>query len=141
MTAWLLKTEPEEFSFDDLVERGVEPWDGISNTFALHNLSRAQVGEPCVIYHTGKERRAVGLGSVVHTAYPDPKQNDPKLVVIDVKAGARLEQPVTLSALKANPAFADSLLVRQSRLSVVPLTDEQYATIIELSGAQPGAGK
>jgi predicted RNA-binding protein with PUA-like domain len=141
VTAWLLKTEPDEFSFDDLLKRGVEPWDGISNSFALRNLTQVQVGEPCVIYHTGKERQAVGLASVVRTAYPDPNKSDPKLVVIDVKAGARLEQPVPLGVLKANPAFADSLLVRQGRLSVVPLSDVQYATILELSGAQPGSGK
>ena len=141
MSAWLLKTEPAEFSFDDLVQRGVEPWDGVTNPYALHNLREAQVGDPCVIYHTGKERQAVGLGSVARTAYPDPKQNDPNLVVIDVKAGPRLEQPVRLDVLKANPAFADSLLVRQSRLSVVPLTDQQYATILELAGSQPGSGK
>ena len=141
MTAWLLKTEPGEFSFDDLVQRGVEPWDGVTSPFALQNLREAQVGEPCVIYHTGKERRAVGLASVARTAYPDPRQNDPKLVVIDVRAGARLEQPVTLDVLKTNPVFADSPLVRLGRLSVVPLTDEQYATLLELAGSQPGSGK
>jgi predicted RNA-binding protein with PUA-like domain len=141
VTAWLLKTEPSEFSFDDLLRRGVEPWDGVSNPYALHNLQQAQVGDPCVIYHTGKERQAVGLASVARTAYPDPKQNDPKLVVIDVKAGARFEQPVRLDVLKAKPVFADSLLVRQGRLSVVPLTDRQYATILELAGSQPGTGK
>jgi predicted RNA-binding protein with PUA-like domain len=123
------------------VQRGVEPWDGVSNSFALANLREAQVGDPCVIYHTGKERQAVGLASVVRAAYPDPNQSDPRLVVIDVKAGARLEQPVRLDMLKANPAFAASLLVRQSRLSVVPLTDQQYATILELAGSQPGTGK
>ena len=123
------------------MQRGVEPWDGVSNSFALVHLREAQVGDPCVIYHTGKERQAVGLASVVRAAYPDPNENDPRLVVIDVKAGARLEQPVRLDALRANPAFADSLLVRQSRLSVVPLTDQQYATILELAGSQPGSGK
>ena len=99
------------------------------------------MGDACVIYHTGQERRAVGLASVARAAYPDPNKDDPRLVVIDVKAGARLEQPVRLDALKANPAFADSLLVRQGRLSVVPLTDQQYATILELAGSQPGSGK
>ena len=141
MTAWLLKTEPGEFSFDDLVQRAVEPWDGVSNPFALANLREAQVGDPVVIYHTGKERQAVGLGSVVRTAYPDPNKDDPRLVVIDVKAGERLEHAVRLDVLKANPAFSDSLLVRQGRLSVVPLNDQQYATILELAGSQPGTGK
>ena len=123
------------------MQRGVEPWDGVSSPFALANLREAQVGDPVVIYHTGKERQAVGLGSVVRTAYPDPNEDDPRLVVIDVKAGERLEHAVRLDVLKANPAFTDSLLVRQGRLSVVPLNDQQYATILQLAGSQPGTGK
>jgi predicted RNA-binding protein with PUA-like domain len=131
---WLLKTEPSEFSFDDLVARGVEPWDGVSSPAALANLRAAQQGETCVIYHTGTERQAVGLGTVARTAYPDPKQNDERLIVIDVRAGARLPRPVRLDQIKADPRFADSPLVRMGRLSVVPLTDEQYAAILEMSG-------
>lgn len=134
MTIWLLKTEPGEFSFDDLVARGVEPWDGVSNQTALRNLRSAQQGEVCVIYHTGTERRAVGLANVERTAYPDPKEDDPKLIVIDVRAGARLPKPVTLEQIKADQRFADSPLVRMGRLSVVPLTDTQYAAILELAG-------
>ena len=81
------------------------------------------------------------VGSVVRAAYPDPKKDDARLVVIDVKAGEPLANRVRLDALKANPVFADSLLVRQGRLSVVPLNDQQYATILELGGSQPGSGK
>jgi predicted RNA-binding protein with PUA-like domain len=131
---WLLKTEPEEFSFDDLVERGVEPWDGVSNPTALRNLRSAQAGESVVIYHTGDERQAVGLGTVERTAYPDPKKNDDKLIVIDVRAGVRLPRPVKLEQLRADPRFADSPLARMARLSVVELTDRQYAAILELAG-------
>jgi predicted RNA-binding protein with PUA-like domain len=134
VTVWLLKTEPGEFSFDDLVARGVEPWDGVSNPQALRNMRSAQTGEVCVIYHTGDERQAVGLGTVERTAYPDPKENDEKLIVIDVRAGQRLPKPVTLSQIKADSRFADSPLVRMGRLSVVPLTDNQYAAILELAG-------
>ena len=134
MTIWLLKTEPGEFSFDDLVDRGVEPWDGVTNPTALANLRRAQVGETCVIYHTGDERQAVGLAMVERTAYPDPKKDDPRIIVIDVRSGARLPKPVRLDQIKADPRFADSPLVRMGRLSVVPLSDEQYAAILELSG-------
>jgi len=133
VTIWLLKTEPGEFSFDDLVQRGVEPWDGISNPTALNHLAAAQVGETCVIYHTGSEKQAIGLGTVARTAYPDPKQDDPKRIVIDVRAGARLPKPVRLEQLKADPRFATSPLVRIGRLSVVPLSDEQYAAILELA--------
>jgi predicted RNA-binding protein with PUA-like domain len=131
---WLLKTEPSEFSFDDLVARGVEPWDGVSNPAALTNLRSAHTGETCVIYHTGTERQAVGLATVERTAYPDPKQNNPRLVVIDVRAGARLPRPVRLDQIKADARFATSPLVRMGRLSVVPLTGEQYAAILEMSG-------
>ena len=134
MTIWLLKTEPNEFSFDDLVARGVEPWDGVTAPPALANLRQAQAGEKCVIYHTGDERQAVGLGVVERTAYPDPKQDNPRLVVIDVRSGARLPKPVRLDQIKADPRFAESPLVRMGRLSVVPLSDEQYAAILEMSG-------
>ena len=134
MTIWLLKTEPTEFSFDDLVSRGVEPWDGVTNQTALRNLRSAQQGEICVIYHTGNERKAVGLGTVERTAYPDPKLNDEKLIVIDVRAGQRLPKPVRLDQIKADGRFADSPLVRMGRLSVVPLTEQQYAAILEMSG-------
>jgi len=134
VTIWLLKTEPDEFSYDDLVARGVEPWDGVTNPAALSNLRSAQSGEVCVIYHTGKERQAVGLGTVERTAYPDPKLNNDKLIVIDVRAGARLPKPVRLDQIKADSRFAESPLVRMGRLSVVALTDAQYAAILEMSG-------
>ncbi len=134
MTAWLLKTEPGEFSFDDLVRAKVEPWNGVTSPAALKNLRAARVGDACVIYHTGGERQAVGLGEVVRAAYPDPSQNDPRLVVVDVRAGERLVRPVRLDQLKTDPRFVDSPLVRQGRLSVVPLTDEQYAAILALAG-------
>ncbi len=134
MTFWLLKTEPGEFSFDDLVQRGVEPWDGVSNPMALRNLRAAQKGETCVIYHTGDERQAVGLASVERTAYPDPKKNDDNLIVIDVRAGTRLPHPVRLDQMKADARFADSPLVKMGRLSVVALTDQQYGAILELAG-------
>ena len=134
MTVWLLKTEPSEFSFDDLVQRGVEPWDGVSSPAALANLRAAHKGETCVIYHTGTERQAVGLATVERTAYPDPKENNERLIVIDVRAGARLPRPVRLDQIKADSRFADSPLVRMGRLSVVALTDEQYAAILELAG-------
>jgi predicted RNA-binding protein with PUA-like domain len=134
VTIWLLKTEPSDFSFDDLVARGVEPWDGVSNPQALRNLRAAQAGEVCVIYHTGDERQVIGLGTVERTAYPDPKKNDEKLIVIDVRAGQRLPRPVRLDQIKADARFAESPLVRMGRLSVVPLTDVQYAAILELAG-------
>ena len=136
MTVWLLKTEPAEFSYDDLLTRDVEPWDGVSSPFALANLKNASVGDTCVIYHTGAERQAVGLGQVMRSAYQDPKQDNPRLLVIDVRATERLPRPVRLDQIKADPRFELSPLVRMGRLSVVPLTDEQYAAILEMAGVQ-----
>ena len=86
-----------------------------------------------MIYHTGDERQAVGLATVERTAYPDPNKNDERLIVIDVRAGARLPRPVKLEQIKADARFADSLLVKMGRLSVVELTDQQYAAILELA--------
>ena len=134
MAIWLLKTEPGEFSFDDLVARGVEPWDGVTNPTALRNMRMAQVGETCVIYHTGDERQAVGLATVERTAYPDPNKSDERIIVMDVRAGARLPRPVSLAQIKGDIRFAESPLVRMGRLSVVMLTNEQYAAILELAG-------
>ncbi|SRR6266511_5938649 len=131
MTVWLLKTEPSEFSFEDLIARGVEPWDGVRNPQALRNLASAREGEMCVIYHTGDEKQAVGLATVVRAGYPDP--NDPRLTLIDVRAGERLPLPVRLNQIKADPRFAESPLVKFGRLSVVQLTDEQYGAILELA--------
>jgi predicted RNA-binding protein with PUA-like domain len=97
-------------------------------------MRAAQSGETVVIYHTGDERQAVGLGTVERTAYPDPKKNDERVIVIDVRAGARLPNPVRLDQIKADPRVSDSPLVKMGRLSVVPLTDVQYGAILELSG-------
>jgi predicted RNA-binding protein with PUA-like domain len=133
--AWLLKTEPAEFSFDDLERAGVEPWDGVRNATALNHLRAARVGDVCVVYHSGSERAVVGLASVETAAYPDPRLDDPKRIVIDVRAGARLARPVRLEELRRDPRFADSVLLRQSRLSVVPLSRAQYEAILELAGS------
>jgi predicted RNA-binding protein with PUA-like domain len=136
VTAWLLKTEPSAYSFDDLVREGVAAWDGVTSPAALGHLRRAHEGDPCVVYHTGNERQAVGLATVARAAYPDPRKTDPRLVVVDVRAGARLATPVPLGRLKADPRFDNSPLVREGRLSVVPLTDAQYAAILELAAPE-----
>jgi predicted RNA-binding protein with PUA-like domain len=133
--AWLLKTEPSSYSWDDLVREGRAVWDGVTNPVALANIRRMAKGDMVVIYHTGGEKSAVGLGRVVRTAYPDPKAKEERLVVVDVEAGKPLPRPVTLAEIKAHPAFRESPLVRQGRLSVVPLTDAQLKV---LSAASSG---
>jgi predicted RNA-binding protein with PUA-like domain len=131
MNTWLLKTEPSTYSFDDLCRDQTTRWDGITNPVALKHLRAAAVGDRAVIYHTGDEKAAIGLAEIVRAAYPDPK-ND-KLAVIDLAAGARLRQSVSLATLKTDPAFEDSPLVRQGRLSFVPLTAAQWKRLEALA--------
>ena len=127
MSYWLLKTEAEEYSYDDLEREKTAEWDGVRNPVAQRNMREMQVGDTCVIYHTGDQKSAVGLAKVVKAAYPDPK--DEKWSLVDVAPAGKLAKPVTLAQIKAMPVFADSPLVRIGRLSVVPLTDEQFAAL------------
>jgi len=131
MLAWILKTEPSTYSWGDLVAAGKASWDGVANPVAIANLKRAAVGDHAVIYHTGAEKACVGVARVTRTAYADPK--DPKLVVIDLAPVKALAAPVTLATLKADAAFADSPIVRQGRLSVVPLDDAQWKRLLGLA--------
>jgi predicted RNA-binding protein with PUA-like domain len=131
MAHWLLKTEPSTYGFADLVRDRQTRWDGISNPVALRNLRNAAVGDVTVIYHTGDEKSAVGLAEIVKAAYADPK--DAKLAVVDIAAREPLGKPVSLATLKADALFADSPLVKQGRLSFVPLTPAQYQRILELA--------
>jgi predicted RNA-binding protein with PUA-like domain len=135
MAAWLFKTEPGEFSFDDLRAKKVARWDGVKNATALIHLRSAKPGDTVVIYHTGGEKRAVGLAKVVRAPYPDPALDDPKLVVVDLEAGAPLAAPVPLAAFRADPLLAQTDLVRISRLSIVPLTAAQLARVRALAAA------
>jgi predicted RNA-binding protein with PUA-like domain len=125
MALWLLKTEPSEYSFSDLEKAKRAVWDGVRNPVALRNLRAMKTGDAVVVYHTGDEKAAVGLAEVVREAYPDPKKKDPRLAVVELAVGRPLPRPVTLAEIKAMPVFADSPLVRQGRLSVVPLTAAQ----------------
>ncbi len=122
---YLLKSEPEAYSIDQLLKDGETIWDGITNPVALRNLGGMQKGEHLVIYHTGDERQAVGTATVVSVDTANPKSP-----VVKIKAGHKLTQPRTLTEIKAHKLFADSALVRQGRLSVVPLTQAQYDWLI-----------
>jgi predicted RNA-binding protein with PUA-like domain len=124
MSDYLLKTEPTTYSFADLQRDGVTEWDGVSNPTALRNLREMQPGSRLIIYHTGDDKLAVGTASVVSVDASDPKKP-----VVKIKAGKALAKPVSLAQMKANPVFADSPLVRQGRLSVVPLTKAQHKAI------------
>jgi predicted RNA-binding protein with PUA-like domain len=122
---YLLKTEPSVYSFADLQREGTTIWDGVTNPVALKNLRAMKPGEQLVIYHTGDEKSAVGTATVVSVDASDAKNPQVK-----IKLGKPIAKPVTLAEVKANKLFADSPLVRQGRLSVVPLSDTQYKWLI-----------
>jgi len=129
---WLLKSDPEHYSFQDLERDGTTVWDGISNNLALKNLRGVRSGDQVLVYHTGKERAVVGLAEAVSDSYPDPKQKDARLVVIDLRAKRKLARPVTLDEIKKTAALKDFDLVRLPRLSVLPVTDAQWKAILKL---------
>src|SRR5919199_6900907 len=110
MPAWLVKTEPNEYSYDDLARDGDAEWDGVTNAQAQINLRSMQVGDPIVVYHSGGERAAVGLARVVKAPYPDPTDPAGKRVWVDLRAERPLPRPVPLATLKAEPVFAESPL-------------------------------
>jgi predicted RNA-binding protein with PUA-like domain len=134
MAGWILKTEPSVYSFDRLAQERRAVWDGVSNPVALRHLREMAVGDPVLIYHTGDQKAAVGLARVVRAAYPDPKVNDPKLVVVDVEFVRPLAHAVTLKAVKADPAFTDFPLVRMGRLSVVPVKSDEWKRLMVMAG-------
>ena len=123
---WLLKTEPSTYSWADLEREKTAVWDGVSNPVALRNLAAMKVGDDALIYHTGAEKAVVGLARVTKAAYPDPKAKDPKLLVVELTPTRGLARAVTLAEIKGDALFRDSPLVRQGRLSVVQVTDEQF---------------
>lgn len=123
---YLLKSEPDKYSFDDLVRDGETVWDGIKNPQALMTLRAMKKGEKCVIYHSNVGKEAVGLASVVAVDATDPKHP-----AVRLKAGKRLKTPKSLAAMREAGVFQGSILFRQFRLSVVPLTDEQYDWLVD----------
>jgi predicted RNA-binding protein with PUA-like domain len=131
MAYWLLKTEPDDYAWDDLVKDGRTAWTGVSNPQAQGNLRAMKAGDRAVIYHSG-EKRAVGIAEIVKTAYPDPTAGGEEICV-DVRPIEPLPAPVPLEALKQEPAFEGSVLLRQGRLSVVPLAPAEWRDLASLS--------
>ncbi len=130
---WLLKSDPDHYSFADLERDGQTVWDGISNNLALKNLRNFRRGDAAIIYHTGEERAAVGLAEVASDPYPDPKQKDARLVVIDLRAKGKLARPVTLDEIKKTAALKDFDLVRLPRLSVMPVSEAQWNSLLAMA--------
>jgi len=136
MARWLLKTEPSTYSFDQLVKDKKTTWDGVANATALKNIRTMKKGDLALIYHTGDERQAVGIAEVTSSPYADPKEDDEKLAVIDLKPKKKLAQPVSLDVIKADKTFAGWDLLRIGRLSVVPVPPAMWKRIEELSKQQ-----
>ena len=135
MQRWLLKTEPTAYSFAQLQRDKRAVWDGVKNPQALKNLAQVQKGDRIFIYHTGDEKAVVGIATALSGAYADPTKSDPKLLVIDIAPVVPLQRPVTLAEIKAGPKFAGWALVRLPRLSVIPVSTEQWAEVERRSGA------
>jgi predicted RNA-binding protein with PUA-like domain len=135
---WLLKTEPEEFSWDDQVARGAkgEPWTGVRNYRARSNLKQMKKGERAFFYHTGKEKQVVGVVEVIREAYPDPTDADGVFVAVTVRSVKPLPAPVTLAAVKAEPRLAEMALVKYSRLSVQPVEEREWKMVCAMGGVQ-----
>jgi predicted RNA-binding protein with PUA-like domain len=136
MAYWVIKSEPSSYSWSQLVEEKRTAWTGVRNPQATINLKAMKTGDRCFFYHSGEGKEIVGIAEVIKTAYPDPGDKAGKAVAVDVKAVGPAKTPVTLAAIKADPKFADFKLVRQSRLSVVPVSDAHAKLILKMAGVK-----
>lgn len=136
MAYWLMKTEPEEFSWDDQIKRGKkgEPWSGVRNFAARKHLQAMKPGEKFFFYHTGDEKQIVGIVEVIRESYPDPTDKEGKFLAVDVKAIEPLPKPVTLAAIKAEARLKEMALVKYSRLSVQPVTAAEWKIVCHMGG-------
>src|SRR5713101_9189652 len=133
---WMVKQEPETYSWDDLVRDGKTDWTGVRNFQARNNLRQMKVGDRVLFYHSGAQKAVVGVAQVAKAPYPDPTANEGQWVAVEIKPVRPLGVPVPLTAIKAEPKLANMLLVRQSRLSVMPVTKEEFETIVAFGRAR-----
>jgi predicted RNA-binding protein with PUA-like domain len=133
MNYWLLKSEPDAWSWDNQVKEGASMWDGVRNYQARNNLKEMKKNDLCFFYHSVTERSIVGIVKVVKEYYPDPTDKTGRFVVVDVKATKKLKNPVSLDEIKQNSKLKDIALVKQSRLSVMPLKKTEWDIIIKMS--------
>lgn len=134
---WLVKEEPTNYSYDDLARDGRTSWTGVRNPLAQKHLRGIRKRDRIFFYHTGSEKSVVGIVRAATDAYPDPADKTGKLYAVDVEPVKKLKAPVTLAAIKADKAFASFPLVRMSRLSVMPVSDDEWDRIERMSGARP----
>ena len=133
MKYWLLKSEPDAWAWDHQVKEGASMWDGVRNYQARNNLKEMKINDLCFFYHSVKERSIIGIVKVVKEYYPDPTDKTERFVVVDVKATKKLKNPVSLDQIKENYKLKDIALVKQSRLSVMPLKKTEWDIIIKMS--------
>ena len=133
MKYWLLKSEPDAWSWDNQVKEGASMWDGVRNYQARNNLKEMKKNDLCFFYHSVTERSIVGIVKVVKEYYPDPTDKTGRFVVVDVKATKKLKNPVSLDQIKENNKLKDIALVKQSRLSVMPLKKTEWDIIVKMS--------
>lgn len=131
---WLVKEEPSNYSFDDLVRDGKTSWTGVRNPLAQKHLRAIGKGDKIFFYHTGDVKAVIGIAKAAGAAYPDPADASGKLYAVDVVPVKKLKSPVTLAAIKADKSFASFPLVRMARLSVMPVTDDEWARIEKMAG-------
>ncbi len=131
---WLFKTEPSEYSYDDLERDKKTVWEGVSNNLALKNLRAVRLGDEILIYHTGNDKAIVGLAEVISEPYPDPNEKDDNLTVVNIKPKRRFARQVTLTEIKNTEALKEFDLVRLPRLSVMPVSKEHWQVLEELLG-------
>ena len=129
---WMVKQEPETYSWDDFVNDGRTDWSGVRNYQARNNLRQMKVGDRVLFYHSGKEKAVVGLAEVVRSAYPDPTAEDPQWVAVDLKPGKPLASPVPLAAIRYDKRLSQLPLIRQSQLSVMSLTKDEFDAIVSM---------
>ncbi len=134
MAFWLMKSEPGAWSWDDQVREGSAEWDGVRNHQASNNMKAMKRGDKAFFYHSVNEKRIVGIVEVVKEYYPDPSDASARFGMVDVKALTPMKQPVTLAEIKAEPRLANLALVRQSRLSVLPVSAEEWKLLCRMGG-------
>lgn len=134
---WLVKQEPEAYSWDDLVKDKSTAWTGVRNFQARNNLRAMKLGDPVLFYHSQTERAVVGLAEVERAAYPDPTADSEQWLAVDLKPTRKLAQPVALADIRAHAKLTEIGLIKQSRLSVMPLTEQEFKTILALGGEEP----
>ena len=133
---WLVKQEPETYSWDDLVRDGRTDWTGVRNFQARNNLRQMKLGDRVLFYHSGSGKCVVGIAEVAKAAYPDPTADDQQWIAVDLKPLKPLKESVTLEAIKTSQKLSSMLLVRQSRLSVMPVTKEEFETVVQMGSGR-----